>query len=318
MDGIKIEPEFDPLAVQTSDNTDIEEKKPSSEELNFLEHHVTAIKEEYVDHGRDLTSKMEAPATIVKYEPEEDLDIVNDELKLEAMTEENEILTESLAETPDGATSSERDGIAHEEYVNVYEDQKNSFSSEKLLHSRKDEKRFKCDMCEMCFPFPSALEKHKRKHTGEKPFNCNFCAKSFSQWGNLMSHKRMHSGEKPFKCDVCGKYFSFNSHLKDHLRTHTGEKPFQCGICGKCFSRKTHLKSHIRTHTGEKPFKCGICGKTCSRKIHLESHMCTHTGEKPFKCDVCGKYFSLSRTLRDHKVLHATTGQSYYLFLVAN
>ncbi|KAJ4426007.1 hypothetical protein ANN_27634 [Periplaneta americana] len=55
MDLIKIEPEVDPLDLQPHDNRDEEEKKPLTEEGNFVYLQVDQIKTEYVDHSYDLT-----------------------------------------------------------------------------------------------------------------------------------------------------------------------------------------------------------------------------------------------------------------------
>ncbi|XP_069672670.1 uncharacterized protein [Periplaneta americana] len=104
MDVIKQEPEFDPLAMQWSDETDTAEKKPIPEEGNLLNHHVAGIKTEIVDHSYDVTSDIKVEETAVptdfvttmcKAEKEScDLDTVTIELKEEVTAEENEILTD--------------------------------------------------------------------------------------------------------------------------------------------------------------------------------------------------------------------------------
>ncbi|KAJ4425979.1 hypothetical protein ANN_27605 [Periplaneta americana] len=106
MDVIKNEPEVDPLAIQWSDNTDRDEKKPLSEEGNLLDLHVAGIKTERVDHSYDLTSDIKIEETAMptnfvttKCKTEEELchlDTIKDELKVEVTAEENEILTDSI------------------------------------------------------------------------------------------------------------------------------------------------------------------------------------------------------------------------------
>ncbi|XP_069669964.1 uncharacterized protein [Periplaneta americana] len=109
MDGLmKMEPDSDPLAIQTSDNADTEERKLLSEEGNLLDFHFTEIKTECIDHRYDVKSEMayeEAAVSvdfpIVKSEAEEnscELDEVSDEGKPEVMGEENEVLTESYSQ----------------------------------------------------------------------------------------------------------------------------------------------------------------------------------------------------------------------------
>ncbi|XP_069672129.1 jerky protein homolog [Periplaneta americana] len=106
-DLMKMEPDSDPLAVQTSDNADTEERKLLSEEGNLLDFHPTEIKTECIDRRYDMKSEMtyqEAAVAvvglpIVKNEAEEnscELDEMNEEGKPEVTGEENEDLTESI------------------------------------------------------------------------------------------------------------------------------------------------------------------------------------------------------------------------------
>ncbi|XP_069672789.1 zinc finger protein 501-like isoform X3 [Periplaneta americana] len=342
MDLIKMEPEVDPLAIQTNDNTDVEKKEFLSEGVNSLNLHSTRIKKEPEVYSCDLTSDvtfgeiaMPNNFQFVKCEIEEELcelDRVKEELKFEVTAEEDEIFTESLADTHDNSVSSECGGSSHEEHATAYHDAKESLSSANIMRTATDEKEFVCDVCGKCFSFArnlkrhvlmhtgekpfscdvcgklfmtqAYLNRHRRLHTGQKPFKCDICEKCFSQSPHLKSHKRQHTGEKPFKCDVCGKCFSQSGPLRCHKRQHTGEKPFKCDVCEKCFSQSSCLKSHKRRHTGEKPFKCNVCGKCFSQSGQLIGHERQHTGEKPFKCDVCGKVFAYKNKLRSHVVKH--------------
>ncbi|XP_069669767.1 uncharacterized protein [Periplaneta americana] len=103
-DLMKMEPDSDPLAIETSDNADTEEGKLLSEEGNLLDFHFTAIKTECMDHRYEVKSEMtyeEAAVSvdfpIVKSEAEEeqsDLDAVNEEPRVEGAAEDNQIFTE--------------------------------------------------------------------------------------------------------------------------------------------------------------------------------------------------------------------------------
>ncbi|KAJ4425552.1 hypothetical protein ANN_27747, partial [Periplaneta americana] len=106
MDVIKKEPEVDPLAIQWSDNTDTDEKKPLSEEENALDLNMTEIKKECMDKNSDLMSAVKAKETpvtdfpIVKSEAEEEareLNKVEQDVKLEVTAEEDEIFIERSA-----------------------------------------------------------------------------------------------------------------------------------------------------------------------------------------------------------------------------
>ncbi|XP_069670168.1 uncharacterized protein [Periplaneta americana] len=104
MDMIKMEPDIDPLAKETSYKTVTEETNSLSQEGSVLYLHSTEIKTECVDRSYDLKSEItfeETPVSIdfpiVKTEIEEEaleLNRVEEEVKLEVTAEEDEVLTE--------------------------------------------------------------------------------------------------------------------------------------------------------------------------------------------------------------------------------
>ncbi|KAJ4425543.1 hypothetical protein ANN_27737 [Periplaneta americana] len=241
-----------------------------------------------------------------------DLDTVKDELKLEVTTEENKILTDSLADSNDRTVSSECEGFAHETHMTNCEAGKHSVFSTNNFRALIDDKSFKCDVSEKCSSTSGNLKchirkntdakSHERQHIDDRPYKCNVCGKCFSQRCNLKRHETVHTGEKRFQCVDCGKFFSQRSGLKLHRVRHSGEKPFKCDTCLKCFTRPSDLKRHKRLHSDAKPFKCVVCEKTFQQRSYLKRHV--HTVEKPFKCDDCGKYFAQSHSLKMHARYH--------------
>ncbi|KAJ4425986.1 hypothetical protein ANN_27612 [Periplaneta americana] len=72
MDVIKTEPEVDPLAVQTNEDSDKEDKKYILKNENLLNLHISGIKTESVDPSDYPLSEVKCEETSVKSEIQED------------------------------------------------------------------------------------------------------------------------------------------------------------------------------------------------------------------------------------------------------
>ncbi|XP_069704647.1 uncharacterized protein [Periplaneta americana] len=107
MNAINMEPKVDPLAIQRSDNTDLEEKK----DVKLMNLHLTEMKTECEEDNYELVPEIkfeDNPVAIVypmvKCEAEgelDDLGTVKDELRPEVTAEENESFMESFPSKPE-------------------------------------------------------------------------------------------------------------------------------------------------------------------------------------------------------------------------
>ncbi|KAJ4425360.1 hypothetical protein ANN_27975 [Periplaneta americana] len=334
-DMIKMEPEIDTLSIQTSDDADIEEKKPLSEEGNLLDFHVTEIKTEFIDHKCDLKSEMtyeEAAVSVdfpmLKSEAEVTVNLSNGCCDVVAQTIQYRWhwwhVNMTLHKTPYEEITWGQIGrtwwptkqirIFHTytaypsllqcpiknrpERCHVSHSSGVATFSENIPQEEDvytDDKKYDCD---------SRFKCHGLEHNGDTGFSCDVCGKSLSCLANLKRHLLVHTGAKPFRCHECGKCFSCSSQLMRHSRVHTFEKPFSCDVCGKCFSRLEYLNTHSRVHTGVKSFSCDVCGKCFLRSGNLKMHSLVHTAVKPFTCDVCGQCFSDLEDFTKHSRVH--------------
>jgi len=136
---------------------------------------------------------------------------------------------------------------------------------------------YKCWHCDLVFTTLRNLREHRiNVHRNEKQFKCSICDKAYRRQDSLESHMRSHTGEKPYSCPVCDKAFAMSNALKLHLQTHNNSKMFLCKDCGKSLASMHTLRLHSRIHTGEKPFKCPLCDRTFPRSDAMKSHMRSH------------------------------------------
>ncbi|KAL3865187.1 hypothetical protein ACJMK2_006803 [Sinanodonta woodiana] len=176
------------------------------------------------------------------------------------------------------------------------------------LRYHRNERQFKCDLCNKSYNEFSKLKMHKRNHSGERPFICEICGAQFTVSSNLKQHKKiMHTEQtRIYQCDLCGVSFKREANLRYHTKyMHTTARPFVCSICNKSFKTKYVHNLHMNTHREDICFKCDICGKGFKNKSYLFSHMKRHNKEFSIFCEICGKGFYENRKLQDHLRTHS-------------
>ena len=72
-----------------------------------------------------------------------------------------------------------------------------------------------CGRCGKRFPSAGRLKLHMNVHKDDKPYKCEVCEKGFSGPASLKNHKLLHTGET-FKCEYC----DYSAVQKGNLKTH--------------------------------------------------------------------------------------------------
>ena len=70
-----------------------------------------------------------------------------------------------------------------------------------------------CNECNKLFPFPAALSRHKRSHSGERPYPCSQCPYRAKHRFDLKKHLvSIHKIEMQWCCRKCALFISSSHH----------------------------------------------------------------------------------------------------------
>ncbi|XP_077403163.1 histone H4 transcription factor [Vanacampus margaritifer] len=127
------------------------------------------------------------------------------------------------------------------------------FATERLLrdHMRTHVSHYKCPLCDMTCPSPSALRNHiKFRHSNEKPYSCDYCEYSCKNLVDLRKHLDSHSSDPAYHCEVSGCGFTSRTLVTmktHHKKEHEGNfiARYKCHVCDQCFTRGNNLTIHL-------------------------------------------------------------------------
>lgn len=127
------------------------------------------------------------------------------------------------------------------------------FATERLLrdHMRTHVSHYKCPLCDMTCPTPSARRNHiKFRHSNEKPYSCDYCEYRCKRLADLHKHLETHSSEPAYRCYIPDCSFTSRSLITMKLhqkKKHEGDcvARYKCHVCDKCFSRGNNLTVHL-------------------------------------------------------------------------
>merc|ERR1719186_261630 len=104
-------------------------------------------------------------------------------------------------------------GVVHENHSKKKK-KRNSLPESEVVHGKT------CGQCGKRFASAGSLKLHLNVHKEDKPYKCDVCEKGFSAPASLTNHKLLHTGET-FRCDYCDYSAVQKGNLKSHrLKVH--------------------------------------------------------------------------------------------------
>lgn len=206
---------------------------------------------------KDKSPKKEKEVSEIKVEGSDNLELVQEEVKLE----------EEVAEDPDGPRKRGR--------------RKKDDKTPRLPKRRKKPpvQYVRCEMegCGTVLAHPRYLQHHiKYQHLLKKKYVCPHpsCGRLFRLQKQLLRHAKHHTDQRDYICEFCARAFKSSHNLAVHRMIHTGEKPLQCEICGFTCRQKASLNWHMKKHDADATyqFSCSICGKKFEKKDCVVAH----------------------------------------------
>ncbi|XP_018335291.1 zinc finger protein 585A-like [Agrilus planipennis] len=190
-----------------------------------------------------------------------------------------------------------------------------------VIKAHKDEKLFKCSLCDKKFISNSYKKEHECTHTegnnstvhskrahrskvlkteSKSEEACEICFELFSTKQDLNLHYKIH--KNVYKCADCNGGFKQIFEYVTHTKIHREDGMYRCPSCEAQFDNKKRMRIHLQCHEAYKRYKCKTCGKRFATYPHYNEHVrFDHKGEPPLSCEICGENFRSTQNLTNHK-----------------
>ena len=87
---------------------------------------------------------------------------------------------------------------------------------------KREEKIFKCTICDFETESKTSLRKHLRKHTSRRKFKCERCKRKFLNKEKYEHHVADHKTYvyKIYKCTICEKTYKTKQYMREYQKSH--------------------------------------------------------------------------------------------------
>lgn len=195
-----------------------------------------------------------------------------------AQVVEESIIMEHPPDTTEELNSTEQNNVAVKYTTSNYTIPKSAERNIKATSENKKSGAW-CDECGKQLATRSALNRHRRIHSGDKPYTCARCGRKFSQKEVMVRHALIHEAadKRPHKCTSCTKSFTQRGALAAHARSHAPPHAralqlHRCSRCPKVFLYASGLSRHMMMHSG-RVYVCGACDRQFKDKSSLLRHL---------------------------------------------
>ena len=201
----------------------------------------------------------------------------------------------------------------------------------RLMHSKKDKKKYLCNECGKMYNDLRHLKRHKRViHLKEKQTHtCPICKKeeSYKYYSDFWKHKQICEAKLPenaerYVCSICGEKFGTWYNWKNHHYVCSGVKPkrslkskptvYKCDFenCDYITRQKIKFKNHVNiVHLNLPEIRdhfCESCGKSFKEPRQLKNHVnAVHLNKRDHTCTTCGNCFKSNEMLKRHVKIHS-------------